>query len=197
MQRYDQAYFDRWYRDEGFGSPVRLERKVRYAVGAAEYLLDRPVRSVLDIGCGEGAWRAALRRHRPGIRYVGVDPSTYAVERYGRSRGLRLGGMGGLVDLDLDADAPFDLAVCVDVLGYVPAPALRSGLAVLGRLLEGVALVEVFTRGDRWVGDRAGFHDRPAATYDRWFAEAGLTRIGPNLLAGPRLLPALAALERP
>ncbi len=28
------------------------------AVAVAEYHLERPIRTVLDIGCGEGAWRA-------------------------------------------------------------------------------------------------------------------------------------------
>src|SRR5690606_26687004 len=53
---YDQAYFDRWYRDGGIGGRQRLARKVALAVATAEYHLERPLKSVLDIGCGEGAW---------------------------------------------------------------------------------------------------------------------------------------------
>jgi ubiquinone/menaquinone biosynthesis C-methylase UbiE len=63
--RFDRQYFERWYRDEGFGSPARLRRKVDYALAATEYLLERPVRSVLDVGCGEGDWALELRRRRP------------------------------------------------------------------------------------------------------------------------------------
>lgn len=55
---YDRAYFDRWYRRGGIGGAARLARKVALAVVTAEYHLERPIRSVLDIGCGEGAWRA-------------------------------------------------------------------------------------------------------------------------------------------
>ena len=50
-KHYDRAYFDRWYRDGGIGGPARLARKVALAVATAEYHLERPIRSVLDIGC--------------------------------------------------------------------------------------------------------------------------------------------------
>jgi SAM-dependent methyltransferase len=194
--RYDRAYFDHWYRDEGFGDRRRLSAKVDYALGAAEYLLERPVRSVLDLGCGEGAWHAAIARRRPGARYVGVDPSEYAVDRYGRARHLRLGRLGELDRLDLDVDGRFDLIVCVDVIAYVEAAELRRGLASIARLLAGVALIEVFTGADDFEGDRDHYHARPPATYDRWFRASGLERIGPHLYAGEGLLGSLAAFER-
>jgi SAM-dependent methyltransferase len=194
--RYDRAYFDHWYRHEGFGDARRLSAKVDYAIGAAEYLLERPVRSVLDVGCGEGAWRVAVASRRPGARYVGVDPSEYAVARYGRARDLVLGRLGALDGLDLDAHGRFDLVVCVDVIAYVDAAELRRGLATIARLLAGVALIEVFTAADEFEGDRDHYHARPPATYDRWFAAAGLERIGPHLYAGEGLLGSLAAFER-
>src|SRR5689334_9102190 len=87
-KRYDRAYFDKWYRDARHAVVHGdvLARRVQLAVAAAEYLLERPVGSVLDVGCGEGRWRAPLLRARPRVRYVGVEPSPYAVARYGRER---------------------------------------------------------------------------------------------------------------
>lgn len=190
---YDRAYFDRWYRAEGFGSPARLRRKVHHALGAAEYLLERPVRSVLDIGCGEGQWRAELRRLRPTISYVGVDPSEYAVQRYGRRRSLRLGEVGTLHTLGLRG--PFDLVVAADVLPYVGQADLRRGLATIAELLGGVAYLELYSSEDAIEGDVAGMQRRRAATYRRWLAEAGLTRVGPHLYVGDAVLPTLSAFE--
>jgi SAM-dependent methyltransferase len=195
-QRYDRDYFDHWYRDEGFDDPGRLERKVAYAVGAAEYLLERPITSVLDVGCGEGVWKAAVAKQRPKARYVGVDPSAYAVERFGRTRGLRQLGIGELDGADLDVDGRFDLVVCVDVIAYVGADELRRGLGSIGRLLAGVAFIEVFTDADEFVGDRDHYRARPPTTYDRWFAAAGLRRVGPHLYAGEGLLSSLATFEQ-
>src|SRR5687768_10367650 len=75
-KQYDQAYFERWYRDpakkdHAVGSTARLARKVALAVATAEYHLERPIRTVLDIGCGEGAWRAPLLKLRPKASYLG------------------------------------------------------------------------------------------------------------------------------
>jgi alkylated DNA nucleotide flippase Atl1 len=192
--RFDRQYFDRWYRTEGFGSKVRLARKVDYALAATEYLIDRPVRRVLDVGCGEGAWQPALAKRRPGISYLGLDPSRYAVERYGRRRNLRLGRLADLESI-LDGEAPFDLVVCVDVFGYLPDHEARDGLAAIGRHLDGVALLEIYVAGDDIVGDTDGFRWRRPATYERWFERAGLRRVGPHLYTVDSVLDGLTRFE--
>ncbi|HEX7096972.1 MAG TPA: class I SAM-dependent methyltransferase, partial [Acidimicrobiales bacterium] len=125
-KRYDRAYFDRWYRREGIGRPSEVARAARYVLATAEHLLDRPIRSVLDVGCGEAAWRKPLLAERPRLRYVGVDPSEYAVRRFSARRNIRLGGIGDLAELGLRG--PFDVVVCADVLPYVPDDEIRRGL---------------------------------------------------------------------
>ena len=89
-KRYDKTYFDTWYRQRGIGDTARLARKVALAVATAEYHLERPLRTVLDIGCGEGVWRAPLLKLRPKARYLGFDSSEYAVRRFGARRNLHL-----------------------------------------------------------------------------------------------------------
>jgi SAM-dependent methyltransferase len=192
-KHYDEQYFERWYRREGFGSRARLHRKVHYALSAAEYLLERPVRTVLDVGCGEAPWRAPLLRRRPNLAYVGVDPSEYAVARYGRSRDIRLGTFGGLDRLDLRG--PFDLIVCADVLLYVDDDDLRAGIETIAQLLRGVAYIEIFTANDDIEGDLSQFHRRRPATYDRVFAAVGLTRVGPHLYVGDDVFSTLTDFE--
>jgi SAM-dependent methyltransferase len=192
-KQYDQQYFDRWYRREGFGSKSRLDRKVRYAVAATEYLLERPIRNVLDVGCGEAPWRAALQRQRPRVDYVGVDPSEYVVERFGTSRNIHLGTFGSLDELDLAG--PFDLVVCADVVLYVTDRALRRGLDTIAQLLRGVAYIEIFTINDAIEGDLSLFQRRRPATYDRALEAAGLTRVGPHLYVGDEVFPTLADFE--
>lgn len=194
-KRYDQAYFDRWYRHPAhrIGGTADLRRRVTMVLGVTEHLLGRPVRTVLDVGCGEGRWRAPLRRARPGIGYVGVDASRYVVRRYGRRRNIRLGSFGHLSEVGLEA--PFDLVICADVLHYLPLRELTRGLRSLAALTGGVAYLEALTNADGVTGDLHGFQRRSPAIYRRLFAQAGLTQCGPHCWAAPAVAEAASALE--
>lgn len=195
MKVYDQAYFDRWYRDPRWrvGAKSALQRKVAMVVGMAEYHLGHELRSVLDVGCGEAPWRAPLRRLRPAINYLGLDPSAYVVERHGRRRNIRLANFGQLSELRFDR--AFDLVVCSDVLHYVTARELRAGLSGFAELLDGVAFLELYTRNDRVDGDTEGFIRRSAAWYRTVFREAGLTACGSHCYLGPNVMRGACALE--
>jgi SAM-dependent methyltransferase len=177
-KQYDRRYFDHWYRDgdAGIGRGALLRQKVAMAVAMAEYYLGRPLRSVLDVGCGEGVWRAPLLKLRPKLDYMGVDGSDYAIARYGAARNLRLVGFGQLGQLRFGP--PADLLVCADVLHYLPTAELRRGLAGFAELCDGFAFIEVFCRGDATVGDAQGFVPRSAAFYRKAIAEAGFTACG-------------------
>lgn len=175
-KRYDRAYFDQWYRDRRIGSPADLARTVALAVAVTEQVLARPLRSVLDVGAGEGRWQPVLRRLRPTVRYAGVDGSAWAVARWGRRRNLRLGAIVALDQLGLDG--PFDLIVAADMLHYLPGSVLRRGIDQIVALLGGVAFLPTFTAQDEIEGDRAEFQRRTATTYRRVFAKAGLIPLG-------------------
>ena len=199
-KQYDQAYFDRWYRDAGLrdtaiGGGARLARKVALAVASAEYHLERPIRTVLDIGAGEGAWRAPLLKLRPRLQYLGFDSSHYAVERFGARRNLHFARFGDFEHLR--PCPPVDLLVCSDVLHYLPTRELDRGLPALAELCGGVAFLETFTRADGIDGDVEGFHARPAKFYRERFAGAGLAPLGSHLWLSPALMAGAAALEVP
>lgn len=195
-KRYDAAYFEQWYHDpeRRVITPAAVARKVRLALGIAEVLLERPVRSVLDVGCGEGAWREHLRRERPNVRYTGVESSDYVLERFGRSRDIRRGSFGTLGGVPLDG--PYDLIVVCDVLQYVPDDELTPGLRAIAALLGGVAYLEAYTTDDAIEGDRAAWHERSAATYTKVFGRAGLIGVGMHCWVGDALREGTAALER-
>ena len=193
---YDRGYFDKWYRDprHAVGSSAELRRKVAMAVAQTEYYLGRTIRNVLDVGCGEAAWRAPLRALRPGVEYRGLDASEYVVARYGRSRQIGLARFGQLEQLRFDTR--FDLIVCSDVLHYLKPAEIRAGLHGIGEMLDGVVFLEVFTSRDDVAGDRQGFIARAPAWYLREFGRAGLLPCGSHCYLGPRLEQHVAALER-
>lgn len=196
VKQYDQDYFDRWYRRSKVGVGVRdfVARKVRLAVAAAEYVLARKIRTVLDVGCGEAPWRAILKRMRPGIEYTGFDSSEYAVRRYGRRRNIRLAALGELGFVGLRGR--YDLVVCADVLHYVRSPEVRSALAALAPHVGGVAFLEAFTNADEIEGDHAELQDRAPAVYRKFFDEAGFVPIGLHLYVTRKTAETLVALER-
>jgi SAM-dependent methyltransferase len=193
---YDHAYFDKWYRHprHAVGSRSELKRKVAMTVAVAEYYLARPIRNVLDVGCGEAVWRAPLRALRPGIEYRGLDASEYAVARYGRSRNIGLARFGELKELRFDTR--FDLVVCSDVLHYLGPAEIRAGLSGIVDMLDGLAFLEVFTSRDAVSGDHDGYIPRTPAWYLRTFSQAGLLPCGSHCYLGLRLMRNVAALER-
>jgi SAM-dependent methyltransferase len=195
-KRYDKAYFDKWYRNprSRVVTPASTERKVRMVVGIAEYLLERPIRRVLDVGCGEAPWRAQLRRIRPRVHYEGIDPSPYVVERFGTRRNIRLGGFGDVGRVGLEG--AYDLVVCSDVLQYVEDADLVRGLAAISRMLEGVAFLEAYTTGDELVGDRRQWQDRSAREWRRRLKAAHLTACGMHCYVAAPLEDRLLELER-
>lgn len=193
---YDRGYFDKWYRERehAVASPAELRRKVAMVVAQAEYYLGGTIRNVLDVGCGEAAWRAPLRALRPGITYRGLDASEYVVERYGGRRNIGLARFGQLEQLRFDMR--FDLIVCTDVLHYLKPAEIRAGLGGIGEMLEGIAFLEVFTSRDEVIGDKDGFISRAPAWYLRAFGAVGLLPCGSHCYLGPRLERHIAALER-
>lgn len=177
MAPYTKSDFERWYRS---GSRIRtsaeLKRSAALAIAFAERVLERPVRSVLDVGAGEGAWHAALRSLRPRVRYVGVEPSEYAVRRYGASRGLVHGTLGDLGSLRLRG--PFDLVVCADLLHYLSDVEIVRGLRAVQAIAEGPLFAPVMTVRDNPTGDLRGFRRRSAAKYREAMRRGGFVPCG-------------------
>ena len=194
-KQYDQAYFDRWYRHprHRVKSDDALVRKVRMVLALAEWYLEHPVRSVLDVGCGEAPWFPVLQLLRPKASYLGLDPSPYAVQRFGRTRNVRLCRFGELAQQRFER--PVDLLVCADVMHYVAGAELLRGLSGFGELCDGVAYLEVMCKGDNFVGDREGYLARTPAWYRKAFAKAGFASCGSQCYLGTRLRQTAMSLE--
>ncbi len=195
VKRYDRSYFDRWYRGpEAPRGEAELRRSVRLAVAVTESILNRDIRTVLDVGAGEGRWQPILSELRPEVTYLGIEPSRYAVDRFGATRNLR---EGTLEELHLHVfDHPFDLVLCADVLHYLSRAEVLAGIAELGALVGGAAFVEIFTDEDPALGDREDFRPRPAEWYRTILHEAGLRPLGLQMWVHRDLFGDLDEMER-
>lgn len=196
VKRFGQAYFDKWYRNPAHrvGTPADLARQIQFTVSAAEYLLARPIRSVLDVGCGEGRWEPVVRRLRPKARYTGVDPSDYVLRRFGTRRNIQRGTFSTLGQIGLTG--PFDLIVSCSVINYLPRDEVVRGLRNVAQLLGGLAYLEIFASTDDAAGDRREWYAESPAWYRGAFARAGLVSCGLHCYVGRDLVDHTVALER-
>ena len=193
---YDKSYFDKWYRHpkHRVKSPLDIERQLRFVVASTEYLYERPVRKVLDVGAGEGNWSLALKKIRPGAKYYGVDASEYAVQRFGKKRNIRLGTFGAIGELGLDDD--FDLILCCGVLNYIAPRELSTGLRALAALTVGTAYFEIFTSADDATGDFSRESSYTPAWWRGRLRRTGWSPLGMHLYLPTPLAGVAAALER-
>ena len=193
---YDKSYFDKWYRHpkHRVKSPLDIERQLRFVVASTEYLYERPVRKVLDVGAGEGNWSLALKKIRPGAKYYGVDASEYAVQRFGKKRNIRLGTFGEIGELGFDDD--FDLILCCGVLNYIAPRELSTGLRALAALTVGTAYFEIFTSADDATGDFSRESSYTPAWWRGRLRRTGWSPLGMHLYLPTPLAGVAAALER-
>ena len=176
-REFDQAYYERFYRDPERRA-VSAQESRRQAVFIAGYLkyLELPVSRIVDLGCGPGHLIRALRRQYPAARSVGVDISEYACQRYGWTRGSAT---------DYGARVPFDLVVCYDVVQYLDDANAAEAIANLARLCRGALYFGALTHED-WLHhcDRertdGQVHLRPTSWYRHHLARS-FTGLGGGL----------------
>ncbi len=137
---FDAAYYRRFY--EQPGTRVSDQKSVlRLAGFVVSYLryLQLPIKHVLDLGCGMGHWRSALRQLAPKARHHGVEHSDYLCERFGWQKGSAVDHAPGRT---------FDLVVCQGVLQYLDDRSASSAIENLAALSHGALYLEALTAKD-------------------------------------------------
>lgn len=144
-RRFDRAYYDRYYRDPATRVTDRTAvKKVARLVAAWTDYLELPVRTILDIGCGVGHWRAAARECWPRARWYGVEFSEYLCRKHGWTHG----SIAEFAPAEQLGCATFDLVVCQGVLQYVDDRDAQRAMRNLAQWTDGALYFEALTQQD-------------------------------------------------
>ena len=190
---FDRAFFERYYHSPSTAvlTGDDVLRRARFVLAYLGHL-QVGVRSVLDMGCGTGLWKRALRRLDRTIEYTGVDPSEYLCKRHGWIQSSVAG---------FTSRRKFDLVVCQDVMQYVPGEEAERGIAAMAKVCRGALYFDVPTRDDLEARlydlgktDRR-IHVRSAAWYRRRLGEH-FVNAGGGVFLSPDARVVLLALER-
>lgn len=139
QQRFDKAYYDRFYREPATRSstPQAVKKHATFITAYLEHL-NIGVMSILDIGCGVGSLLRELGRRYPRANLKGVEHSSYACERYGWESGSVINCEGPQADL----------VICNDVVPYLDDEGATQAMTNLARLTDTVLFFGALTRED-------------------------------------------------
>ncbi len=167
-------------------------RQKVYARWIAAALADRPPRSVLELGCGNGSLLLALRQFLPAAHTTGLGPSEQAVAR-ARACGLDV-NQAYISSAESVAGREADLVLSVNVIEHTSTPSAFMS-AVRAAMREGGVALIVCPDGDV-VGSELlffdHFHSFGAANLESLFSRMGLMTVrherSPSTLPGFHLL---------
>jgi len=126
----------RYTTNASYSSIVANERMSRAVLAG----IGHDVRSVLDLGCGDGAYTAEILAARPSLRIVGIDAAAAAIDLASRLRpGIEF-CTADAHELETWPDEQFDLAIARGVLHHVADP--ERAIVNLVRAAKRVLILE-------------------------------------------------------
>ncbi len=116
LSRYNERFLKFGFCPETLGWGGGKERQLKRFRAAIDFSLfdDRPVVSVLDVGCGFGDFGAWLSEYKPAIRYTGIDINPALIEEGRKRYSLDL----CVTDIGSLSDRSYDLVVANGIFNY-------------------------------------------------------------------------------
>ena len=161
---FDAAYYRRFYLRSSTRAVSQAETERRAAVVTSIVSqLERPIRRILDMGCGLGWFKSPLLRAFPNASYTGVEYSRYLCDAMGWQHGSVV---------DFIGRGQFDLVICCDVLQYLDNSAATTAIDNLARLCRGVMYLHVPTKKDwQTLMDPTGTDQNVYVRSGRWYQQ--------------------------
>lgn len=131
MASYEREYYEQaelWQKDL-LSIPAERER-----ITSTIELIPPDVRTILDVGCGNGAFLNSLPN---GYQAVGLDSSQEAL-KYVKGKAIH----GDIAALPFESES-FDLVTCLEVLEHLPSGVFEKALSELQRVAKKYIMISV------------------------------------------------------
>ncbi|HYF32003.1 MAG TPA: class I SAM-dependent methyltransferase [Chitinophagaceae bacterium] len=133
-----QTLEQKYYESEIMWADGMLEDSANYKrIKLSVSMVPEYVKSIVDVGCGNGVFVHALQRKNPNLQILGIERSQAAL-KFVNTEKLQ----GDITNIPLP-DKSFDCACCLQVLEHIPFNEYPTALSELARVSKKYILISV------------------------------------------------------
>lgn len=133
MNNFEKQY----YEDEKFWEGTLLDKANKERIKETISLIPEDVKSLVDLGCGNGVFLNELKLVKPHLKLLGIDRSETALKYLTTER-----KMGDINNIELP-DNSFDCVTCLEVIEHLPFDIYEKSLDELARVTSKYLIVSV------------------------------------------------------
>lgn len=134
MSEFEKEYYESatFWEGEMLQDPANRQR-IEFTAG----YVPQEVRSLADIGCGNGVFVNHLKKIQPSLKLMAIDRSATAL-KYVETEKLQ----GSIFSIPLD-DASYDCVTCLEVIEHLPVSVFKHSLKELARVSSNYIIISV------------------------------------------------------
>lgn len=134
MNEFEKEYYES---DTFWEGEMLQDAANRKRILFTEGYVPAEVRSLADIGCGNGVFVNRVKKSRPGLNIMAIDRSAAAL-KYVETNKLQ----GSIFEIPL-ADASYDCVCCLEVIEHLPVTVFKHSLKELARVSNKYIVISV------------------------------------------------------
>lgn len=126
-----------YYENDDFWKDSLQDADNRNRIERTASLIPNGIKTLADLGCGNGVFLNLIKRQRPELDLLGVDRSVAAL-KYVKTKTLQ-----GSIDELPFADNSFECTTCLEVIEHLPIDVYEKALAEIARVSSQYVIISV------------------------------------------------------